>query len=362
MRVLIVTPDFPPAPGGIQILAHRIARHASALESRVVTIHAPGAERFDRDQAIDVRRAPALRRSHRASLVLLSVWSLLEAARFRPRVVLSMHIVTAPAAWLIARLLQVPFVQYLHAAEVDYRPRLATFAVGRAAATVAVSAHTTRLARQAGAPPARVRTIPPGVDLPDPSNEPRLERPTVITVARLEDRFKGHDVLLRSLPSVVARVPDAQWVVIGDGSLRDELERRAAELGLDDRVTFLGVLTDAERDRWLARAHVFAMPSRRPVEGGGEGFGIAFLEAGASGLPVVAGSAAGTPDAVADGETGVLVDPEDPAAVATAIADLLLDRDRAEALGRRGRERAREYAWPLVARQVERVVLELADR
>ena len=122
----------------------------------------------------------------------------------------------------------------------------------------------------------------------------RAARPTVVTVARLRDCYKGHDVLMRAMPLIRARVPDAQWIVIGDGPLRPELEREAAAPWPRRLRRFTGEVADAERDEWLDRAHVFAMPSRlRAGGGGGEGFGIVYLEAGAHGLPVVAGNVGG---------------------------------------------------------------------
>jgi phosphatidylinositol alpha-1,6-mannosyltransferase len=200
------------------------------------------------------------------------------------------------------------------------------------------------------------------VDVPPAMpGERRETRPTVVTVGVLAERYKGHDVLIRALPLVRAQVPDVQWVVIGDGPLRPALERLATAEGLDGHVRFLGALSDRERDRWLARSHVFAMPSRLPGgERAGEGFGIVYLEASARGLPVVAGGVAGALDAVVHGTTGLLVDPTDHVAVAGAIAGLLRDSGRAEALGRAGREYAARFAWPEIARRVEDVVLEVA--
>jgi phosphatidylinositol alpha-1,6-mannosyltransferase len=99
-----------------------------------------------------------------------------------------------------------------------------------------------------------------------------------------------------------------------------------------------------------------------PPDAGGEGFGIVFLEAAAHGLPVVAGAVAGAQDAVVDGETGILVDPTDESAVAAAISELLGDTVRAESLGRRGADRAKDFAWPVVSRRVEDLLLDLAAR
>ncbi|MDQ3607844.1 MAG: glycosyltransferase family 4 protein [Actinomycetota bacterium] len=358
-RVLVLTPDFPPAPGGIQLLVHRIVRHAHRLRVRVVTVDDPGARAFDAASGLDVRRAGA-GVGQRLAVAALNARALGEAARFRPAAVLGGHIVAAPAAALIAAALRIPVVQYLHAAEVGDRPRLAAFAVGRADATVAVSAYTHELAVAHGAQPARVYRISPGVDLPAPDTIQKAVRPTILTISRLSERYKGHDVMLRALPLIRARVPDVEWVVVGDGPLRPGLEQIAAGQGLRDNIRFVGVVSDDERDKWLRRAHVFTMPSRLPACGlAGEGFGIVYLEAAAHGLPVVAGNVGGALDAVVHDQTGILVDPTDHVALADAIADLLLNPSRAEVLGVAGARRALEFAWPTVARRVEDLVLGL---
>jgi phosphatidylinositol alpha-1,6-mannosyltransferase len=179
-----------------------------------------------------------------------------------------------------------------------------------------------------------------------------------VTVARLQDRYKGHDVLMRSMPLIRERVPDVRWVIVGDGPLRGELQELASALGVSDAVTFTGPASDRERDGWIRRATLLAMPSRLP-EGGlaGEGYGIVYLEAGTFGKPVVAANVAGALDAVVDGETGLLVDPTDPAAVAGAITTLLLDSDLAARLGRAGAARAATLSWPQIARRVQDLLL-----
>jgi phosphatidylinositol alpha-1,6-mannosyltransferase len=86
----------------------------------------------------------------------------------------------------------------------------------------------------------------------------------MITVGRLEDSRKGHDVVIRALPLIVRRLPEVEWIVIGDGSLRAELEQAAAATGVREHVRFLGAVDDADRDAWLDRAHVYVMPARLP--------------------------------------------------------------------------------------------------
>ncbi len=392
-RLLMITPDFPPTRGGIQVLAHRLADGMSGFETRVVTLDSPRAARFDATSGVATRRVRADRRLGAGRNVVLDAVALWEALSFRPHLTLSTHIVASPAAAAISRTTGARTVQYFHAKEIGGRPRLAAFAARQAHASIAVSAYTAGLLAalgpagagraggaggaggasraggvdEAGGAESRadVNLIPPGVDLPDSAELPgdssssAAERPTFVTVSRLEDRYKGHDVLLRALALVRAKVPDVEWVVVGDGPLRGELEGLARSGGVADSVRFLGSVSDEQRNRWLARADLLAMPSRLPGGGlAGEGFGIVYLEAGAYGKPVVAGNVAGALDAVADGESGLLVDPADPQAVAEAIATLLLDRELARRLGSAGAERAQRFAWPVIAARVEALLLE----
>jgi phosphatidylinositol alpha-1,6-mannosyltransferase len=282
------------------------------------------------------------------------------AERFRPDIVLNAHIVTSPAASLIRRRLGVPVAQYLLAKEAATRPKLASFAAARADAMLAISRHTCDLARHVGVDEERLHLIPPGVDLPERNPEPRRDRPTIVTVARLEDRYKGHDTVVHALPLIRASLPDVQWVVIGDGSLRCPLERLADTYGVASSIRFVGSVSDEERDSWLERAHVFTMPSRVPGDGlGGEGFGIVYLEANWHELPVVAGDAGGAVDAVIHGETGLLVDADDAVAVADSLTCLLRNSELRGRLGRNGAKRAKEFSWPEVTRRVETVLLSL---
>ena len=360
--MLVLSPDFPPSRGGIQELLERIIRHAPSLESRVVTMSCPGDAEFDARQPYPIRRVRWLPGTRRVSFLWLNAVALREAWRSRPSLVLSGHIVTGLAAWAIGRLLKVPSIQYLHADEVRAAPRLASFALRSATAVVVVSRHTADLALTAGVPSNRIHLIPPGVSTVPDVDVRRDGPPTLLTVARLEDEYKGHDVVLRALASIREQVPEVSWVVAGDGSLRPRLERLAAETGVQGQVRFLGAVSDEERDHWYRTAHVFVMPSRLPPDGGGEGFGIVYLEAAAHGLPVVAGNVAGARDAVEDGVTGLLVDPTDARAVADAATRLLLDSRERTRLGQSGAERAAEFGWPRIVSRVEQLALELNSK
>jgi phosphatidylinositol alpha-1,6-mannosyltransferase len=366
IRTLVLTPDFPPARGGIQLLTQRVVANAGALRCRVVTLATPGAGELDRSSRLEVRRVRRLPGPRPLSTLALNGAALRQAAAFRPEAVLCSHLVLSPAAAAIRRALRVPVVQYFHGKEVGMRPSLAAFAARQADACVAVSSYTRGLVAAAGGPEGKIRLIHPGVDLPSapPPADGRSERPTVLTIARMDDRYKGHDVMVRAMGIVASRVPGARWVVIGDGALRPAIAELVRSAGLgEETVSFLGPANDRERDAWLARAHVFAMPSRLPAGGfAGEGFGIVYLEANAHGCPVVAGAAAGALDAVVDGSTGLLVDPADHVAVAGALIELLRDPERRRAMALAGARRAEAFAWPRIAAQVQELIGEVAAR
>jgi glycosyltransferase involved in cell wall biosynthesis len=195
---------------------------------------------------------------------------------------------------------------------------------------------------QVGVPAAKVETIHYGLDdLPfawgenPPDNVPCDAR-VVLSVARLAEQ-KGVDVAVRALPSLP---DDVVLVVLGEGPQRGALERLARELGVDGRVFLLGRVPDVAA--WLQRADAYVQPSRW------EGFGLGVLEAMLASLPVVASNVSSLPELVAGSETGILVPPDDPDALASAIAHAIERHD----LGSAGRERAlREFS---VARMADK--------
>jgi phosphatidyl-myo-inositol dimannoside synthase len=362
-RLLLLTPDFPPARGGIQVLLARVAEGMHGLDTLVLAPEARDAGAFDTGSSLHIQRVRGGGRIRGGRNAVLNAAALLVARRFHPDLVLSGHIVTSPAVAAIKRLSGARTAQYFYAEEIGAKQRLAMFAAREADLSIAISSYTASLIAAAGAEPRRLSIVPCGTDAA-PAIEPlRAERPTVLTIARIEERYKGHDVMVRAFALVLAKVPDAQWVVIGDGSLRPAIEALARSYGVERSIRFLGAVADAERDTWLRRARLLAMPSRLPAgRFAGEGFGIVYLEAGAYGKPVVAGNVGGALDAVLDDETGLLVDPLDPLAVADAIVSLLLDDALAQRLGAAGRARSERQTWPSIAERVQRELLGLLER
>jgi phosphatidyl-myo-inositol dimannoside synthase len=360
-RLLLLTPDYPPATGGIQRLLGRLVDELRQYDATVVTTHSSGALAWDSSQPYGVRRVG--RAGSKLGHIAVIAGGAWEGARRRADLVIAGHLLCVPTALALRRLRGSPFAVYLYADELPNHRRLLIAGMREAVVTVAISRHTRDLAAELGAPIDRTVLIPPGVDLPPDRPSAAVRQPgLVVTVSRLSDVYKGHDVMLEALPRLRELVPSAHWLVIGDGPLRAELEARAHRLQVADAVTFAGRLEDGERDAWLDRAQVFAMPSRLPPSGlGGEGFGIVYLEAAAHGVPVVAGRVAGALDAVLDGETGLLVDPSSPAAVADAMARIMIDRALAESMSAAALRHAALHAYPLIAERLGRALADATN-
>lgn len=360
MRLLVVTPDFPPAPGGIQRLVARLVASMEDAEILVVTLADGEGPRIEK-KTVDGVKVASVRSpfsDQRLRILDLNQFAVQMGLRFRADVTLGGHVVAGPSMRVLKWLKGIPYVVYLHGHEVADRPALSRFSTAGSHAAIHVSRHTRNEAVRAGVDDALLVNIPPGVDLATwrSDDSGKFERPTVITVARMVDRYKGHDMMIEAIDQLRVDFPQIEWVVVGDGPLRPEYESLVVNRGLKANITFAGNVTDDQRDELLRRSHVFAMPSRVPKGGGGEGFGIVYLEAGQLGLPVVAGDEGGSVDAVLDGETGLLVDPRDPSALAGAIAELIENPERASQMGLAGRRYAEQHEWGSIAVQVREVL------
>jgi phosphatidylinositol alpha-1,6-mannosyltransferase len=176
----------------------------------------------------------------------------------------------------------------------------------------------------------------------------------MLTVGRLVEH-KGQDQTLRALALLRDEIPDLRYAVAGSGEYGRELRALASELGMEDRVNFLGHVEDDELPALYNVADLYVGASRVAVDHV-EGFGISLVEAAATSLPVVAGREGGMPEAVVDGVTGLLADPYDPASLAQAIRSLLDSPELAARLGAEGRRVAeRRYSWQRVARDLRAI-------
>ncbi|MFI6961083.1 glycosyltransferase family 4 protein [Streptomyces sp. NPDC050255] len=378
-KTLIVTNDFPPRPGGIQAFLHNMALR---LDPQQVVVYAStwkrGAEgaaataAFDAEQPFTVvrdrttmllptprvtRRAVELLRTHGCS----SVWFGAAA----PLGLMAPALRRAGARRLVA-------TTHGHEAGWAQLPasRQLLRRIGEGTDTLTYLGEYTRSRIAAALTPAaaaRMVQLPPGVDEktfhPDSGGDrvrARLgltDRPVVVCVSRLVPR-KGQDTLILAMPAILAEVPDAVLLIVGGGPYAGELKKLAADTGVLDSVRFTGPVPWEELPAHYGAGDVFAMPCR--TRRGGldvEGLGIVYLEASATGLPVVAGDSGGAPDAVLDGETGWVVRGGSAEESAERIVALLGDAELRRRMGERGRAWVEEkWRWDLLAERLRELL------
>ncbi|MFH8793050.1 glycosyltransferase family 4 protein [Streptomyces sp. NPDC017941] len=378
-KTLIVTNDFPPRPGGIQAFLHNMALR---LDPSEIVVYAStwkrgheGAEAtaaFDAEQPFAVvrdpttmllptprvtRRAVSLLREHGCT----SVWFGAAA----PLGLMAPALRRAGARRLVA-------TTHGHEAGWAQLPasRQLLRRIGESTDTITYLGEYTRSRIAAALTPAaagRMVQLPPGVDEktfhPGSGGDAvraRLglsERPVIVCVSRLVPR-KGQDTLILAMPRILAREPDAVLLVVGGGPYENELRKLAAETRVADSVVFTGAVPWAELPAHYGAGDVFAMPCR--TRRGGldvEGLGIVYLEASATGLPVVAGDSGGAPDAVLDGETGWVVRGGSAEDCADRILALLADAELRERMGERGRQWVEErWRWDLLAERLKELL------
>ncbi|MET0315671.1 MAG: glycosyltransferase, partial [Rhodococcus fascians] len=183
------------------------------------------------------------------------------------------------------------------------------------------------------------------------------DRPTVLCLSRLVPR-KGQDYLIRSIEGIRAKVDGAVLVIVGGGPYEGALRTLARKAGVEQHVIFTGTVPSAELAAHHTIADVFAMPSR--TRGAGldvEGLGIVYLEASATGVPVVAGMSGGAPETVLEGKTGLVVDGTSVDAITDAVVRILSDRALATSMGNAGRSWVRaEWQWDALAAKLRRLL------
>lgn len=368
----MVSNDFPPRPGGIQAYLHELTRVLPVGEVTVYAPDWPGAAAFDAQLPFPVVRHPGTLMLPTPP-VLRRVCTLLRELRCET----AWFGAAAPLALLgpaVRRAGIRRVVASSHGHEVGWSMlplgRLALRRIGTDADVVtAVSRYTRARVASAFGPEAALELLPPGVDCtafhPDPAARAEIRRrhrlgeaPVVVCVSRLVAR-KGQDMLVRALPVIRRRVPGATLLLVGDGPRRAALHRLAESCGVADSVVCTGSVPWSELPAHYAAGDVFAMPCRTRGRGlDVEGLGLVFLEAAATGLPVVAGDAGGARETVRPSDTGELVNGRDVAAVAGTVGTLLADPERAAAMGWRGRHwMRREWSWSCRAQQLTQLLL-----
>lgn len=360
---------FPPQKGGI---SHFMGAVASALgPTRVccLTSVPSGGETTIEDHGIRVYRSRAAFSSRTGvQAVALGLAFAKIMLRDRPEIIqLAMAYEGFLGLWA-QKHLRLPFVVYAHGNEIldamhsSYaKPRLALLHASRVFAN---SRFTADLVRQAGVDPEKIAIVRPGCDTnrfcvrdPDKAFREKVlgaHRDSRVLLTVGLERLKGHDMVIRALPRLLRAIPNVMYLIAGAGPV-DDLEALAHECGVRDHVMFLGLVSEEDLPGLYAISDVFVMPSRQNLAVHSvEGFGLVYLEASASGKPVIGGRSGGVPDAVVDRSTGLLVDPMDPDDIANTIRTLLCNPELSRELGGNGRQRVvSEFRWEAVGAQIQ---------
>ena len=376
-RIALLPSSYPPSLGGVEELTRHLALNLAAKGDRVEvwTGHPDDAmsETVELRDELVVRRLPmplpatnwsAVRRS--ATTGIRTLFSLRDAvAAFRPDV---LHVQcfgpNGAYASALARLTGRPLVVTLQGetlmddAEIFETSRTLRAslrrALARAAAVTACSSYTLEDAeRRFGLPAGRGQVIPNGVELDDGQASPvqpaaLADRPYVLALGRVVMK-KGFDLLLEAFATMGGDRSSVDLVIAGTGGALDDLRRRADQLGVSDRVHFVGRLDRDEVAGAMAGAELFVMPSRL------EPFGIVILEAWRAGTAVMATTRGGPPELIHDGQDGVLVDPFDRAGFTAALEHLLGDDRFRRSVAEAGRARVASFAWPAIAQRYRQV-------
>lgn len=389
MNHLFVTQDYPPDRGGMARRHVELVRRFSDADNsmEVSTVQLDGGAEFDAGESYDIHRQPfQFREANRFSRQVR--WARWLTAYSRNKVDVLHCGNIRPAGYAVAWTrwrTGVPYIVYVNGGDLlRERKKVSESALKRATArrilggAAGIAATSKWVAELAGEVMdlAGVRQMPAVAAL-DLGTDPETFRPDrdagrlrekwgvgdsplILTVARLVPH-KGQDMGIRAIAALEDKYPDVRYVLVGEGHDEQRLRDLANELGVAHRIIFAGALSDDELPEAYATSTLYLGPSRVDNEINVEGFGISFLEASASGLPVVAGDSGGVRSAVRDGETGIVVPPTNVRAIVDATTSFLGDSSKRAAYGASGRRAVEtHYNWERVARDTRDFTLTVA--
>lgn len=358
-KIVILAGDFPPIAGGISIYLQSLTRLLSTDEVVIIGLPTPGCSDFDRRQNYRIRRLSIPENWGTKSrqfkfLAPFYFWELIKEKQIDYIICGQTHHSLVLPAWLYKKFKGVPFGVIAHGTDIcsiqaySYKKKINSV-LNSAQAIFANSRNTSEIVKKAGVRPALIHIINPMVDITLQTNTNSLNnirqtyclegKKVILTVCLLVER-KGVDTVIRALPEILKAVPEAHYLVVGSGVYEGELKKLAQASGVESHITFVGYIAHENMREFYDMCDVFILTSRDiPGKTQTEGFGLVFLEANLFGKPVIASRSGGIADAVLDGQTGLMVDPENPSETAAAVVRLLTNIPLANHLGEAGRIR-----------------------
>ena len=363
MKTLIITLEYPPQIGGVASYTYNLAKNMPAADIVVYTAKTDGGADFDKKNPWKVVRGKpfSLFLWPRWVKMLTEIWSLVEKEKIT-KIYVHHALPAGYVAYLLKKLKKIPYVLFFHGTDLDLgiknkKNKLKKICV--AAEKIVVNSNFTKNKFQSAFEDLKkevtvVHPCPNDIFLqPVPESEIKkiksqlaLEgKSVVITVARMIEG-KGYPHFIRLLPKILEKVPNLVWLIIGDGPKKDEIIKSIQKNYLQNVTRFIGKISYVDLPKYYQLADLFVLLTHPDESSSEEAWGTAFVEASASGLPVVAGRVGGVEEAVLNMQTGLVVDVYQDQSIISAVSELLRNRDYAKQMGQAGRERViREFNW-----------------
>lgn len=366
-KTLFVSSEFPPIRGGISTHLYNLWRGMKTGNSAILTAEVPGSRSVDEQMQVIRRNYPTgTSFVERFIRTICVAWYMLGYNRkYNVKANHCGQVLSSGLGGLICKVFTgTPYVTYLYSADIMEFSRnpvthfIMKLVLSESEKTIANSRFTANIAKEKGfVKESKLVPLTPGVDADkfmknvySGDIRTRFAIPkdvkVIFTAARLAAR-KGHDNVISAFSLALVDFPKAVYIIAGSGSERERLESLAKKLAVEEKVIFTGEVSEEELIALYNACDIFIMTPRIIEEkGDAEGFGIVYLEAGACAKPVIAGRSGGVPEAVADGKTGILVDPLNVEDIKGAILKLLKDPDLSKRMGKAGRARVlNDFTW-----------------
>lgn len=373
-KALFVTNDFPPIVSGISTVFYEFLKRTDREDYIIVAPLVNGAKEFDQNAQLNIRRVWIPTGESGISKLLKTllgiIYLLFFTLRYRPLIVQCGQILSnGPGGLICKKLYGIPYSVWVYGSEtIRFRrykvlERLMRRILREAKMVVVDSSFTEKEYLDFGVLPDKIVKLTPGVDtdvfIPKKKDEKLIEKHSlknktvIMTVGRLDER-KGHDMVLETIPGLLADYPEIVYLIVGKGREEERLKEIILKKGLQNSVIFSGYVPENQLPDYYNLCDIFILPNRitekSALRGDYEGFGIVFLEAGACGKPVIGGRSGGVAESIQDGVTGILVDPHSVEDISRAIRSLLEDSELRRKMGEAGRKRAEEkFDWKVLS-------------
>lgn len=328
-KVLILTSEFPPQPGGIGNHAFHLAKGLQVNGYDVTVVSDQRSDNGEAEKGFDGQVSFRVVRIPRKAFIFISYFNRIRTAFSEGKnadIILSSGKFSLWMGALLSFFQKMKFVAVVHGSEIKLRNpflrKLTAFSLKRYDTVIAVSEFTKSLVSHLNLK--NISVIPNGFEIGKPEIQKinKDQMPVLITVGNVTER-KGQHNVIKALPSLLKKFPDLKYQIVGIPTDKKKLEKLSLALGVENSVEFYGKVEEKVKKELLSKSDVFVMLSEKTKDGDVEGFGIAILEANALGVPAIGAKDCGIEDAINQGHSGKLIDTKSPQQFEKALTEIL---------------------------------------